>query len=132
MAFRRGKLPANNFWDFVSLRPESTHMLMWIMSDRTIPRSYTMMEGFGVHTFRLINDAGKSTYVKFHWRPEIGMQSVIWDEAVKINGADPDYHRKDLWNSIAAGKFQRGDFTSRPSTRLSRRGSTSTCWMRPS
>ena len=103
--FPQGQTAHNNFWDFVSLTPESTHMLMWIMSDRTIPRSYTMMEGFGVHTFRLINDAGKSTYVKFHWRPEIGMQSVIWDEAVKINGADPDYHRKDLWNSIAAGKF---------------------------
>ena len=95
----------DNFWDYASLTPESTHMLMWVMSDRAIPRSFRMMEGFGVHSFRLINEAGKSTYVKFHWRPKLGMQSVVWDEALKINGADPDFHRRDLWDSIAAGSF---------------------------
>jgi len=95
----------DNFWDYVSLTPESTHMLMWVMSDRAIPRSYRMIEGFGVHSFRLINEAGKSTYVKFHWRPKLGMQSVVWDEAVKINGADPDFHRRDLWEAIEGGAF---------------------------
>ncbi len=95
----------DTFWDFVSLTPESMHMIMWVMSDRAIPRSLRMMEGFGVHSFRLVNDAGKSTYVKFHWRPRIGSQSVIWDEALKINGADPDYHRRDLWEAIESGDF---------------------------
>ena len=95
----------DTFWDFVSLTPESMHMIMWVMSDRAIPRSLRMMEGFGVHTFRLVNDAGKSTYVKFHWRPKLGMQSVVWDEAVKISGADPDYHRRDLWNAIDQKSF---------------------------
>jgi catalase len=95
----------DNFWDYASLTPESTHMLMWIMSDRAIPRSYRMMEGFGVHSFRLINEAGKSSYVKFHWRPKLGLQSVIWDEAVKINGADPDFHRRDLWDAIDSKAF---------------------------
>ena len=95
----------DTFWDFISLTPESTHMIMWAMSDRAIPRSFRMMEGFGVHTFRLVNAEGKSTFVKFHWRPKLGMQSVIWDEALKINGADPDYHRRDLWESIASGNF---------------------------
>ena len=95
----------DNFWDYASLTPESTHMLMWIMSDRAIPRSFRMMEGFGVHSFRLINEAGKSSYVKFHWRPKLGMQSVIWDEALKINGADPDFHRRDLWDAIDGGAF---------------------------
>ncbi len=90
----------DTFWDFISLTPESMHMIMWVMSDRAIPRSYRMMEGFGVHSFRLIDGGGKSTYVKFHWRPKLGTQSVVWDEAVKINGADPDYHRRDLWNAI--------------------------------
>ena len=80
-------------------------MLMWIMSDRAIPRSLRMMEGFGIHSFRLIDESGKSSYVKFHWRPKVGMQSVIWDEALKINGADPDFHRRDLWNSIEAGDY---------------------------
>ena len=103
--FPQAQTAHDTFWDYVSLTPESTHMLMWIMSDRTIPRSFRMMEGFGVHTFRLINDAGKTTYVKFHWRPKLGMQSVIWDEAVKINGADPDFHRRDLWNNIDAGNL---------------------------
>ncbi len=95
----------DTFWDFASLMPEATHMLFWVMSDRAIPRSFRMMEGFGVHTFRLINDAGKSTYVKFHWKPKLGMASVIWDEALKISGADPDFHRRDLWNAIADGNF---------------------------
>ncbi len=84
-------------------------MLMWIMSDRTIPRSFRMMEGFGVHTFRLLNAESKSRYAKFHWRPKLGMQSVVWDEALKISGADPDYHRRDLWNAIDEGKAPEWD-----------------------
>ena len=95
----------DNFWDFVSLTPESTHMLMWAMSDRGIPRSLRMIEGFGVHTFRLINDKGESNFVKFHWRPMLGAASVVWNEAVKINGADNDFHRRDLWEAIDAGDF---------------------------
>ncbi len=103
--FPQAQTAHDNFWDFVSLMPESTHMLMWIMSDRAIPRSFRMMEGFGVHTYRFLNEAGESTYVKFHWRPKLGMQSVVWDEALKISGADPDFHRRDLWNSINEGKY---------------------------
>ena len=103
--FPQAQTAHDNFWDYASLTPESTHMLMWIMSDRAIPRSLRMMEGFGIHTFRFINQGGKSTYVKFHWRPKLGMQSLIWDEALKINGADPDYHRRDLWSSIETGDF---------------------------
>ena len=103
--FPQAQTAHDTFWDFVSLMPESTHMLMWIMSDRAIPRSFRMIEGFGVHTFRLVNDAGESTYVKFHWRPKLGMASVVWDEALKISGADPDYHRRDLWNNIDEGNF---------------------------
>lgn len=103
--FPQAQTAHDNFWDFVSLTPESMHMIMWIMSDRTIPRSFRFMEGFGVHTFRLINKDGKSTFVKFHWKPKLGMQSVTWDEAVKINGADPDFHRRDLWDSIQKGDF---------------------------
>jgi catalase len=95
----------DTFWDFVSLMPESAHMLMWVMSDRAIPRSYRMMQGFGVHTFRLINEAGESRFCKFHWTPVAGTHSVVWDEAVKINGADPDFHRRDLWETIEAGVF---------------------------
>ncbi len=95
----------DTFWDFVSLMPESTHMLMWAMSDRTLPRSYRMMQGFGVHTFRLVNEQGKSTFVKFHWRPVLGTHSLDWDESVKIMGADPDFHRRDLWEAIEAGAF---------------------------
>jgi catalase len=95
----------DTFWDFISLMPESTHMIMWAMSDRTIPRSLRTMEGFGVHTFRLVNAAGKSTFVKFHWKPKQGVASTIWDEAVKIAGADPDFQRRDLFEAI-----QRGDF----------------------
>ncbi|MEO5668361.1 MAG: catalase [Bdellovibrionota bacterium] len=93
------------FWDFVSLTPESTHMLMWVMSDRAIPRSLRMMEGFGVHTFRMINAKGESHFMKWHWRPTIGSSAVVWDEAVKINGADPDFHRRDLWEAIEKGNF---------------------------
>src|SRR6478736_3739030 len=88
----------------------SVKMVLWIMSDRTIPRSLRMMEGFGIHTFRLVNADGKSTFVKFHWRPTIGSASVIWDEAVKINGADPDFHRRDLYESIAKGAFPEWEF----------------------
>ena len=95
----------DTFWDFVSLMPESTAMLMWLMSDRAIPRSYRMMQGFGVHTFRLVNAKGESHFVKFHWTPVQGTHSVDWDEAVKINGADPDFHRRDLWEAIEAGAF---------------------------
>lgn len=103
--FPQAQSAHNTFWDFVSLNSESMHMLMWVMSDRGLPRSFRMMEGFGVHTFRMINAKGNSTFVKFHWRPKLGTFSVIWPEAVKINGADPDFHRRDLWNSINAGNF---------------------------
>jgi catalase len=96
----------DTFWDFVSLMPESMHMLMWAMSDRAIPRSLRHIEGFGIHTFRMINAQGKSTFVKFHWRPaKVGAASHIWDEAVKIAGADPDYHRRDLHTAIETGNF---------------------------
>jgi catalase len=95
----------DTFWDFVSLMPESTHMLMWAMSDRTLPRSLRMMQGFGVHTFRFVNDGGKSTFVKFHWNPVAGTHSLDWDESIKISGADPDFHRRDLWEAIEAGNF---------------------------
>src|ERR1700744_5899294 len=95
----------DTFWDFVSLMPESTHMLLWVMSDRAIPRSYRMMQGFGVHTFRFVNEQGESSFVKFHWNPSAGTHSLAWDEAVKISGADPDFHRRDLWESIEAGAF---------------------------
>ncbi|CAM3925629.1 catalase [Bordetella muralis] len=95
----------DTFWDFISLTPESMHMIMWAMSDRAIPRSLRMVEGFGVHSFRLLNDKGESTFAKFHWRPKLGLQSTVWDEAVKIAGADPDFHRRDLFEAI-----QRGDF----------------------
>jgi catalase len=95
----------DTFWDFVSLMPESTHMLMWAMSDRTLPRSLRMMQGFGVHTFRLVNAEGKSSFVKFHWNPVLGTHSLDWDESLKIAGADPDFHRRDLWEAIEAGAF---------------------------
>jgi catalase len=103
--FPQAQTAHDNFWDFISLMPESMHMVMWIMSDRTIPRSFRFMEGFGVHTYRLVNAKGKSTFVKFHWKPKLGLQSVMWDEAVKINGADPDFHRRDLWNAIQSGNY---------------------------
>ena len=99
----------DTFWDFIGLMPESAHMIMWAMSDRTLPRSLRTMEGFGVHTFRLVNDAGTSSFVKFHWKPVLGLQSTCWDEAVKIAGADPDYHRRDLFEAIDAGAFPAWD-----------------------
>ncbi|MDB5900666.1 MAG: katE [Ramlibacter sp.] len=95
----------DTFWDFISLMPESSHMLMWLMSDRAIPRSYRMMEGFGVHTFRFVNARGVSHFVKFHWRPKLGKHALAWDEAQKIAGKDPDFHRRDLWEAIDGGDF---------------------------
>ena len=95
----------DTFWDFISLMPESAHMIMWVMSDRAIPRSFRMMEGFGVHTFRFINEQNKSTFVKFHWKPLLGVHSVAWDEAQNISGKDPDFHRRDLWEAIETGAF---------------------------
>ena len=100
----------DTFWDFIGLMPESTHMIMWAMSDRAIPRSLRMMEGFGVNTFRLLNGQDEATFVKFHWRPTLGTQSTGWDEAVKIAGADPDYHRRDLHDAIASGAFPEWEF----------------------
>jgi len=100
----------DTFWDFIGLMPESTHMVMWAMSDRAIPRSLRMIEGFGVNTFRLINAKGEATFVKFHWRPKLGTQSTCWDEAVKIAGADPDYHRRDLFEAIDQGDFPEWEF----------------------
>ena len=95
----------DTFWDFISLMPESMHMIMWVMSDRAIPRSLRMMEGFGVHTFRFINEKGKARFVKFHWKPLLGVHGVVWDEAQKISGKDPDFHRRDLWEAIENGDF---------------------------
>lgn len=103
--FPQAQTAHDNFWDFISLTPESIHMIMWTMSDRAIPRALRFMEGFGVHTFRFINAEGKSSFVKFHWKPKLGMQSVMWNEAVKINGADPDFHRRDIWDAITKGSF---------------------------
>ncbi len=103
--FPQAQTAHDNFWDFISLSPEAMNMVMWIMSDRTIPRSLRFMEGFGVHTFRLINAEGKSTFVKFHWKPKQGLQSVVWNEALKINGADPDFHRRDMWDAIQTGDY---------------------------
>lgn len=100
----------DTFWDFISLMPESMHMIMWVMSDRAIPRSLRMMEGFGVHTFRLINEAGKATFVKFHWKPKLGVHSVAWNEAQKISGFDPDFHRRDLFEAIDTGGFAEWEF----------------------
>ncbi len=100
----------DSFWDFVGLTPESTHMLMWAMSDRAIPRSFRTMEGFGVHTFRLVNAKGKTSLVKFHWKPAAGVHSLVWEESQKLGGIDPDFHRRDLWNSIEAGAFPEWEF----------------------
>ena len=99
----------DTFWDFISLMPESMHMIMWLMSDRAIPRSYRMMEGFGVHSFRFINAEGKASFVKFHLKPKLGVHSVAWPEAQKISGADPDFHRRDLWEAIENGAFPEWD-----------------------
>jgi catalase len=104
-AFPQAASAHDTFWDFVSLMPESMHMVMWAMSDRTLPRSLRTMEGFGVHSFRLINAAGESTFVKFHWRPKLGIQSTVWDEAMKLQAADNDFHRRDLFEAIEAGDF---------------------------
>ncbi|WP_261512242.1 catalase [Chryseobacterium paludis] len=100
----------DTFWDFISLMPESMHMIMWAMSDRAIPRSYRMMEGFGVHTFKFINEKGKMHFVKFHFKPKLGVHSVAWDEATKISGKDSDFHRRDLWEAIENGAFPEWDF----------------------
>ena len=100
----------DTFWDYISLTPESMHMIMWAMSDRTLPRSLRMMEGFGIHSFRLINAEGQSTFVKYHWRPKLGLQSTVWDETVKIAGADSDFHRRDMFESIEAGAFPEWEF----------------------
>jgi len=99
----------DTFWDFISLMPESTHMVFWLMSDRAVPRSFRMMEGFGVHTFRLVSKEGKSTFVKFHWKPRLGVHSVVWDEAQKISGKDPDFLRRDLWDAIEDGNYPEWD-----------------------
>jgi catalase len=95
----------DNFWDFVSLMPESMHMIMWVLSDRALPRSYRMMEGFGVHTFRFINEQGKARFVKFHWKPVLGVHSLVWDETQKLAGKDPDFNRRDLWEAIEMGDY---------------------------
>ena len=107
--FPQAQSAHDNFWDFASLSPETTHMLMWTMSDRAIPRSLRFMEGFGVHSFKLVNAQGKASYVKFHWKPRQGLQSVVWNEALKINGMDPDFHRRDMWNAIDAGDYPQWD-----------------------
>ncbi len=99
----QGSSAHDTFYDFVSLQPETMHMLMWLMSDRAIPRSYRTMDGFGVHTYRFVNAEGKGTFVKFHWRPKLGAHSLVWDESQKVMGADPDFHRRDLWEAIASG-----------------------------
>jgi catalase len=101
----QGASAHDTFWDFVSLMPESMHMIMWVMSDRAIPRSFRMMEGFGVHTFRFVNAEGQARFVKFHWKPVLGVHSVVWDEAQKISGQDPDFHRRDLWEAIENGDY---------------------------
>lgn len=95
----------DTFWDFISLMPESMHMILWAMSDRAIPRSLRMIEGFGVHSFRFVNAQGEGRFVKFHWKPELGLESTTWDEACKIAGGDPDFHRRDLFEAIAAGQY---------------------------
>ena len=131
--FPQAQSAHDNFWDFVSLMPESTHMLLWVMSDRAIPRSFRFMEGFGVHTFRFVNAKGRSTFVKLHWKPKQGMQSVLWDEAVKINGADPDFHRRDLWDAISDGDFPEWELgIQRFDDTLRRLASSSTSSTRPS
>ena len=100
----------DTFWDFVSLSPETMHNVIWLMSDRALPRSFGMMEGFGIHSYRFINKDGKSTFVRFHWKPVLGVQSLIWDEAVKISGADPDYNRRDLFEAINNGDYPEWEF----------------------
>lgn len=104
-AFPQAASAHDTFWDFISLTPESMHMIMWAMSDRTIPRSLRTIEGFGIHSFRFLDEKGRSTFVKFHWRPKLGLQSTVWDEAMKLQAADNDFHRRDLFESIQAGNF---------------------------
>ncbi len=104
-AIPQGQSAHDTFWDYVSLQPETLHNVMWAMSDRGIPRSYRTMEGFGIHTFRLINAEGKATFVRFHWKPVAGKASLVWDEAQKLTGRDPDFHRRDLWEAIEAGDY---------------------------
>lgn len=104
-AFPQAASAHDTFWDFISLTPESMHMIMWAMSDRTIPRSLRTIEGFGIHSFRFLDEKGQSTFVKFHWRPKLGLQSTVWDEAMKLQAADNDFHRRDLFESIQAGDF---------------------------
>lgn len=101
----QGQTAHDTFWDFIGSNEESAAMMMWIMSDRTIPRSFRTIQGFGVHTFRLVNAEGKSVFCKFHWRPVLGIHSLIWNEAQKIGGADPDFHRRDLWENIEQGFY---------------------------
>jgi len=100
----------DTFWDFISLMPETMHTMIWAMSDRAIPRSYRTMQGFGVHTFRLVNARGQATFVKFHWKPKLGVQSLVWDESAKLQGADNDFHRRDLWQAIEAGEYPEWEF----------------------
>lgn len=100
----------DTFWDFISLVPESMHMIMWVLSDRALPRSYRMMEGFGIHTFRFVNAQGKARFVKFHWKPVLGVHSLLWDEAQKLAGKDPDFHRRDLWEAIEMGDYPEFEF----------------------
>ena len=109
-AFPQAASAHDTFWDFISLTPEAMHMIMWAMSDRTIPRSLRTIEGFGVHSFRLLDTKGNSTFVKFHWRPKLGIQSTVWDEAVKLQAADNDFHRRDLFEAIEAGAFPEWEF----------------------
>jgi catalase len=110
MKFPQAASAHDTFWDYISNTPESAHMIMWVMSDRAIPRSFRMMEGFGVHTFRLINAEGKACFVKFHWKPVLGIHGVAWDEAQNISGKDPDFHRRDLWEAIENGDFPQWEF----------------------
>jgi len=105
----QGQTAHDNFWDFASLTPETTAMTVWTMSDRGIPRSYRMMQGFGVHTFILVNEQGKRRFVKFHWLPKLGTHSLVWDESQKLTGADPDFHRRDLWEAIEGGAYPEWD-----------------------
>lgn len=100
----------DTFWDFISLMPETMHTMIWAMSDRAIPRSYRTMQGFGVHTFRLVNARGQATFVKFHWKPKLGVQSLVWDESAKLQGADNDFHRRDLWQAIETGEYPEWEF----------------------
>lgn len=122
----------DTFWDFVVHNTETAHMVMWAMSDRSLPRSYAMMEGFGVHTFRLVNAEGKARFVKFHWKPLLGTHSLVWDEVQKLGGKDPDFNRRDLHDSIEAGRCPGGNSASRCWRRRTSSSSASTSSIRPS